>query len=186
MGKDGEDMVLWRHTACPKSSWGLFLQGGWGWLPSHHEYYMWALRHIEGIPVWIGSHPAVTPNPAGFILILRAFIHFPSISSLPRIPLEPCRHGRGRGKAHLWKTGTCLEGSVNTWARGWVDGWNRPLKAGPESLLVQNKINRPFISRWSQVVVERAWDRGLTNSIRNITLRTPLICSHNVSYSRLV
>jgi hypothetical protein len=64
----------------------------------------------------------------------------------------------------------------------WVDG-NRPLKAGPASLLAQNKINRPFTSRWSRVVAtERAWDTGLTGSISNITLTK----NTNASYSRLI
>lgn len=99
--------------------------------------------------IWIGPHPwpAVTPYPTGFILTLRAFSHFPSFSTLLRIPLELCRHGRGQDHdAHLWKMGTrFMSKRVSGWMKQTTASW-------PRSLLAQNKVNRPFPGRWSQVV----------------------------------
>lgn len=145
--------VLWSHT-CPKSSWGLFLLevcGGGGGVVGMVAEPSWILhvgskRHRN--PVWIGSHPlpAVTPNPAGFILTLRAFSYFLSPLSW-EFPWSFVGMGRVRTKLVYGRW------EHVSWARGWVDGWKKITKGRPKQVsLHKNKKNRPFTSRWSKVV----------------------------------
>lgn len=134
--------------------------------------------------IWIGPHPwpAVTPYPTGFILTLRAFSHFPSFSTLLRIPLELCRHGRGQDHdAHLWKMGTSfMSKRVSGWMKQTTASWPPCTKQGKQTLPRQ-MIPGGSNGGWG-------WDTGLTGFTRNITLtkRGPLVCSHNASYSRSV